>query len=305
MNRLARCCTLVQIAFLALVSGCASSLSPAPAIAKPGADAAPVALSGSVARCSRISVTRVAHASVLLDFDGQYVLTDPWFSEKAAYHHGEPLGIPLAKLPHLAAVVASHAHYDHFDLETFRAYPDKTVPFFVGPEMVQKAKEAGFVNVRELVPWESAAVGELRITAAPGAHGVDEITFVLEGAGQTVYFGGDTRFIPQLREIHARFPSIQLALLPVNGLKVMPIIRKQVVMNPEEAAELAGILGAEVAVPTHYAFQGSWFTETFILTRDGDPARFVAAARTRAPHTQARVLAPGERLVLERCPTAS
>ena len=93
---------------------------------------------------------------MLLDFGNATVLTDPWFSEKTHFHHGEPLGIPLARLPRLTAVVASHAHYDHFDIETIASYPDKGVPFFVGPNMLNAARAAGFTNVRELRPWESA-----------------------------------------------------------------------------------------------------------------------------------------------------
>jgi L-ascorbate metabolism protein UlaG (beta-lactamase superfamily) len=30
---------------------------------------------------AKVTVTRVAHATVLVDFDGETVLTDPWFTE--------------------------------------------------------------------------------------------------------------------------------------------------------------------------------------------------------------------------------
>ncbi len=240
------------------------------------------------------TVTRIAHASVLLDFGGSVVLTDPWFSEKMHYHHGEPLGLALEQLPRLAAVVASHAHYDHFDIETFARYPHKDVPFFVGPGMADAARAAGFTQVRELKPWEAATVGALTITAAPAAHKVPEVTFVIQAHGATVFFGADTRLIPELREqLPKRFPSIQLALLAINGLKVLG---EQVVMNAEEAAELAALIGAEVAVPIHYRFHGSAFTDHFVLGYDGSPERFVAAMRTSAPLASARVLAPGESL---------
>ncbi|HEU4537303.1 MAG TPA: MBL fold metallo-hydrolase, partial [Polyangiaceae bacterium] len=294
------------LAALALALGsaaCSSSTLPAPVVAHKPPDAAPVRLGEGAGGgpCSRLSVTRVAHASVLLDFDGAYVLTDPWFSEKSAYHHGEPLGLALSELPPLTAVVASHAHYDHFDIETFAAYPDKRVPFFVGPDMMEAARAGGFTNVRELSPWQSASAGPLTITGAPGAHGVDEVTFVLEGKGRRVYFGGDTKLIPELAEVHRRFPAIDLALLPVNGLHILPAFNQQVVMSADEAARLAGQLAAEVAVPTHYAFRGSWATEAFVLRRDGSPERFVEAARRAAPATRVRVLPPGQRLTIERC----
>ena len=168
-------------------------LEPAPVRAGVAPPAQTIALrprAGSQA--SSFSVTRIAHASVLLDFGNAKVLTDPWFSEKMHYHHGEPLGMSMEQLPKLTAIVASHAHYDHFDIETLKHYPDKAVPFFVGPDMVDAARAAGFTNVRELRPWEAVSVGPLTITAAPAAHKVPEITFVIQANGATVYFGGDS-----------------------------------------------------------------------------------------------------------------
>jgi hypothetical protein len=44
------------------------------------------------------------------ELGGMRVLTDPWFTDSAHYHHGEPLGIALTALPHLDAVVVSHCH---------------------------------------------------------------------------------------------------------------------------------------------------------------------------------------------------
>jgi L-ascorbate metabolism protein UlaG (beta-lactamase superfamily) len=68
------------------------------------------------------TVTRVTHSCVLLDLDGQRVLTDPWFSERPGYYRGEHLAFTATTLPRLAAMVASH---DHHDLNAFSAYPEK------------------------------------------------------------------------------------------------------------------------------------------------------------------------------------
>jgi L-ascorbate metabolism protein UlaG (beta-lactamase superfamily) len=294
---------VLAVSMAALAAGMAlaasfllAPLQPAPALTGPPPPALLAKLKGSPGQApGAFSVTRIAHASVLLDFGNATVLTDPWFSEKTHFHHGEPLGIPLARLPRLTAVVASHAHYDHFDIETFARYPDKAVPFFVGPNMLTAARAAGFTNVRELRPWESATVGPLTITAAPAAHKVPEVTFVIQANGATVYFGGDTRLIPELDELPKRFPSVQLALLSVNGLRVLG---EQVVMNAEQAAEFAGRLGAEVAVPIHYRFHGSGFTDSVVLSYDGTPERFVAALGAGAPATSGTVLEPGQVLRL-------
>lgn len=36
------------------------------------------------------TITQVTQSCVLFDFDGQVLLTDPWFSEKRGYYRGEP-----------------------------------------------------------------------------------------------------------------------------------------------------------------------------------------------------------------------
>src|SRR5919198_1193719 len=183
-----------------------------------------------------LTLTRIAHASVLLDFAGSVLLTDPWFSEKPGYAHGEPYGVPLDRLPPLAGVLGSHAHYDHFDMASFVAYPDKKVPFAVKTGMAAAARRVGFTQVTEIEPWQTARLGDVQVTAAPAAHGVPENSYVLQKDGLTVYFGGDTLLIPELTEIGRRFPRIDLALLSVNGLQLRPLFNRQVVMNAREAA---------------------------------------------------------------------
>ncbi|MGA9522024.1 MAG: MBL fold metallo-hydrolase [Myxococcaceae bacterium] len=276
---------------LMLLSAACSKPSRAPVIAQVPPQAAPVEVSGGGGR--EVAVTRVVHSSLLIELGGGLVLTDPWFTETSQYRTGEPVGIALESLPKLTAVIASHDHYDHFDVEAFAAYPDKGVPFIVGPGMAEAARRVGFTDVRELRPWESTKVGDLEITAAPGAHGVEEITFVLQADGNTVYFAGDTRLIPELDQIAERFPSIQLALLPVNGLHAFWM---QQVMTDEEAAKLAATLKAEVAVPHHYRFQGGWFTQNVVLTYHGSAEGFAEHAARLTPETRVRILQPGERL---------
>ena len=253
---------------------------------------------------SQVVVTRIGHATVLLDFDGCRILTDPWFSERWGYYHGEPYGLTLAELPHLDGVIVSHDHYDHFDLHTFRHYPDKSVPMLLKRGLAAKARAAGFHNVRELDAWETTTLGPLTITAAPGKHKVPEITFVLEGLGLSVYFGADTLLIPELREVARRFPRIDLALVPVNGLQIRPMFNRQVVMNAKEAAELCALLRPRVAVPIHYAFTGGPIQDRLVLKYTGTAEEFAREAAQHTPGTSVRILAPGEPLVVMASTTA-
>jgi L-ascorbate metabolism protein UlaG (beta-lactamase superfamily) len=92
--------------------------------------------------------------------------------------------------------------------------------------------------VTELDPWEATMLGLIKVTAAPAKHSVAQNTYILEAAGRTVYFGSDTLLIPELAEVGRRFPRIDLALLPINGLAIRPMLNRKVVMGPEDAAEL-------------------------------------------------------------------
>src|ERR1700760_840313 len=228
-------------------------------------------------------VTRVTHSCHLIQFGGLTVLTDPWFSQKTFYHPGEPVAFQPETLPQLDAVVISHQHYDHCDLQAFSRYPDKDVPFVVAGPVAGMAREAGFSNVRALEPWQSARVGDLTIAAAPGKHGVYEVTYVISGGGRSVYFAGGTLLIPELRTLTDRYGPLDVALLPVNGLHIRMAGNKQVVMNAEEAAELTAALRPGLAIPQHYAFTSGRVGDRLFLKSDKDPAHFVEAARRLVP----------------------
>jgi L-ascorbate metabolism protein UlaG (beta-lactamase superfamily) len=251
-----------------------------------------------------LTITRIAHSSVLIDFDGHNVLTDPWFSEKEGYYHGEPYGILLEDLPRLDGVVVSHEHYDHYDMEAFQAYPDKQVPIAVIRGTAQPAREVGFTNVIEMEAWEKTSFGPIVITAIPGKHGVPEITYMLQAGSFTVYFGGDTLLIPELSEIPQHFPQIDVALLAINGLQIRPLGNQQVVMDPEDAAQLCSIIHPLYAVPMHYTFTGGPEKDETLLKYVGTPEELLRSFQRNvaecAPKTTVCILAPGEPLVVKK-----
>src|SRR5215813_3206348 len=96
------------------------------------------------------AVTRITHSCHLIEIGGRTFLTDPWFSTKPGYYPGEPVALGIADLPALDAVLISHAHYDHCDLETFAAYRDRAVPIFGASTVVDDARANGFTDVTGL-----------------------------------------------------------------------------------------------------------------------------------------------------------
>ena len=84
----------------------------------------------------RITVTWIGHATVLINFYGTTILTDPVLVKRLAPPNlfGMNLGIrritqlPLHfdDLPPIDLVLLSHAHYDHWDLATLKRFKRNT-----------------------------------------------------------------------------------------------------------------------------------------------------------------------------------
>lgn len=246
-----------------------------------------------------LATTRIAHACQLIEIGDLRVLTDPWFTQSATYHQGERVALTASELGHLDAVVITHEHYDHCDLDALVAAgvgPD--IPI-VGPGTVTAiAKDKGFHDLHTIEAWETAGVGDLTITATPGKHGVHEVTFVIQAGGRAVFFGGDSLRVPELDRIPERLGRIDLAILPVNGLCIRPANLAQVVMDAEEAAGLAAVLRPTVAVPDHYAFHSGWLGDRMITKGDQDPRHFADAVARVAPDVDVRVVLPGVRVIV-------
>lgn len=81
-----------------------------------------------------IRVTWIGHATVLVQFDGISVLTDPLFSNRCSPFsfmgpkRYRPVPMEIHDLPpNLDAVVISHNHYDHLDYPTVKSLNSKLV----------------------------------------------------------------------------------------------------------------------------------------------------------------------------------
>ena len=241
-----------------------------------------------------LTVTRIAHACQLIEIGSLRILTDPWFTETATYHQGETLACGVASLDRIDALVVSHEHYDHCDLDALLAGGvDPATPLFGPGTVTTIAASRGFTQLHTIEAWESATLGELTVTATPGQHGVHEVTFVIQAGGRTVFFGGDSLRVPELDEIPSRFGRIDLAILPVNGLCVRQANMLRVVMDAEQAAALTAALNPTVALPHHYAFHSGRLGDRMWTRGDRDPRHYTDALTRLAPHVSARIALPG------------
>jgi len=214
---------------------------------------------------ARLAVLWIGHATVLLQLDDKFILTDPnltptsgMFSKRIV----EP-GIDPANLPPLDVVLLSHMHVDHLSYSSLDLLEKKTKQLLV--------PEGGLVYIPnydfetdELKTWEKWERSGLRVTAVPVDHngwryGLDDAWmkksfagYIVEYNGMTVYFGGDTAYDSTLfKETGKRFPHIDLALLPVAPINPRAYSKARHT-DPSEAVQIYRDLGAGIMVPIHF-----------------------------------------------------
>ena len=122
---------------------------------------------------------RSGHSTVLAQFGGRNVLTDPVFSERASPfsrlgpRRAQPPALALAELPHIDLVLVSHNHYDHLDLASVRALAAQPggPPLFVVPlGLATWFRRRGIDAVTELDWWQACTTHGMEIVLTPAQH---------------------------------------------------------------------------------------------------------------------------------------
>jgi N-acyl-phosphatidylethanolamine-hydrolysing phospholipase D len=256
---------------------------------------------------ARLAVLWIGHASALVQMDDKLILTDPVFTETIGgiVRRLVQPGLSPGALPRADAVLISHMHVDHLSIGSL-AMIERKVGFLVVPQKGSACLPRFSFETVELPVWAAFERGGLRVTAVPVQHtgfrwGIDQAWmdtsftgYVIEYHGMTVYFGGDTAYVgDRFRATRARFPAIDLALLPIAPIHPRPFL-EALHMDPREALLAFRDLGARWMVPIHF--------DTFPNSIDapGEPVRLLReeAAAQGVPAERVRVLEIGEQQVL-------
>ena len=255
---------------------------------------------------NELRATYVNHATTLVQIDGKNVLTDPIWGDRASPfswagpRRRHPPGIAWDALPPIDVVLLSHNHYDHLNEPTIkRLAADHDATFVTGLGNGPLLERLGIEKVRELDWGERVELGSITIVGQPARHfsgrGFSDrqrtlwMSFVIEGPGGPVYFGGDTSYGTHFADTARECGPMRLAILPI-GAYAPRWFMGSLHLNPAEAVRAHLDLGARHSLAMHYG--------TFRLSEEGqdDPVSALREALAENALTEEAfwLLSPGE-----------
>jgi L-ascorbate metabolism protein UlaG (beta-lactamase superfamily) len=253
---------------------------------------------------SGLRITWIGHASALVEIDGQRLLTDPIWSERASpstlvgprRFHPPPL--PIAALPPIDLVIISHDHFDHLDMATVQALAARgsrfVVPLGVGAHLEAWSIPAALIT--ELDWGESRTVGDLELVATPARHysGRNPLrrdamlwsSWVVKGPRHRLFFSGDSGYFDAFKAIGAAHGPFDVTLIKIGACDRT---WQEIHMSPEEAVRAHQDLDGRLLLPVH------WGTFNLAFHAWNAPAEeALAAARSRG--VAISIPRPGQRV---------
>lgn len=215
-----------------------------------------------------VTLAWLGHATVLINFFGITILTDPTLFPRVGIRlPGFTIGpkrliasaLGFDELPKIDIILLSHAHFDHFDLQTLRRFDEHT-------------RVISAAHTRDLLRWTrlrditelhwneqksiETSAGKIDILAFSVKHwGARKQRdtyrgyngYVLERNGRRILFAGDTALTNSFAKLRER-GRIDLAIMSIAAYN--PWIRSH--CTPEQAIDMANAAGAQFILPVHH-----------------------------------------------------
>lgn len=221
----------------------------------------------SVRPADELTVTWLGHSSVVIELDGVRLLTDPVLSERASpfqfmgpkRFHAAP--VLVDDLPDVDAVLISHDHYDHLDMQTMIALAEQPMPFVVPLGVGAHLETWGIPRERiiELEWWEETTVKGVRLVCTPARHfsgrGFTDrnqtlfASWAVLGESQRAWFSGDTGPFPQAETIGDTLGPFDLTMIEIGAYdKAWGSVH----LGPDAALEMHHQLKGTALFPIHW-----------------------------------------------------
>jgi L-ascorbate metabolism protein UlaG (beta-lactamase superfamily) len=217
---------------------------------------------------TQVTLAWLGHSTVLINFFGVTILTDPVLVPRIGIRlPGFTIGpkrltgpaLSFDELPKIDLVLLSHAHFDHLDLRTLGCF-DRTTRVITARATSDLLKRTRFSEVSELDWGESKTLnttaGEIDITAFSVKHWGARMQrdmyrsyngYLIERSGRRIIFAGDTAMTKNFAALRRHGP-IDIAIMSIGAYD--PWIQSH--CTPEQAVQMANTAGARFIVPVHH-----------------------------------------------------
>ncbi len=224
---------------------------------------------------SELTLAWIGHSTVLINFFGKWILTDPVLFERIGlYFFGGSIGparvtppaLEVHEIPKPDIILLSHAHMDYMDYPTLKTIAEHY------PNEIDVITAYLTKDVIDELPWKSLHVmdwndelilQDIRFRANETKHfgwrfpwekdrsrgymkdGRSYNSYVIEYMNKKILFGGDTAHTDKFQQLSNE--NVDVAIMPIGAYN--PWKRNH--CNPEEALQMANELNAKYFIPIH------------------------------------------------------
>jgi|APSaa5957512535_1039671.scaffolds.fasta_scaffold00806_7 CMP-N-acetylneuraminate monooxygenase len=169
-------------------------------------------------------ITIVGSASLLIEWNGFNILTDPWIEGSAVFDswiNYPPSGISVSSLPKIDAIWISHEHSDHFNENTLSLIDKSTkiyVPDFDDCRLEKLVRKLGFKNITSMPSGKLFSLSDKinAVSFTSGSFWNDNILYLQLG-GFTILNVNDAGFNWKIPKIIGKVDLVCSQFSPASG----------------------------------------------------------------------------------------
>lgn len=209
----------------------------------------------------------LGHATFFIRLEGVNILLDPTFGEPPLVTSYVDVPSPLEKIKRVDYILISHDHRDHCDEDSIRQaaqkFPNAKILGGLGMDELFNEWKTASNEVQTAAWYQQFKLPDekVKIFFLPVRHWARRGLFdtnqrlwggyVIQGAGKTIYFSGDSGYGSHYKEAGELFPQIDYFIIGIGAYEPRWFM-EPTHNNPAEAFQAFADAKAKTLIPMHY-----------------------------------------------------